>query len=445
MTTSSSITVTDRIAQLLHELGIKQAHFAGRSLGDLGGLAVQLPQLFASLTLVCPSGLDVDLVSPLASRLLVFRGESTGYDAVGKLVASLPGARLAVAHNDAAWSDLIAHHRDDVVAGLLPFLAERTSAAAQTAATTQDGEIGSVAGINYRVQGAGPPLVLMPLGLIPSQWDPILDVLAESYCTITLGGPHLGMVALLELRGTTVGYRDMVGALLQDVLLDAGHTVLEIGCGTGAISRWLARRTAGRNPIIGVDVNRYFLREAADMVRSEGLEGIVQFQEGNAHALPFDDDQFDLTLSATVLEEVNADAALAEMIRVTKPGGHVGVIVRAKDVPYFVNLPLDPTIKAKVEHPSAQGSDAGPDGCADATLYNRFQASPLTNVKMFPYLAALNEPFIIDFFRDTVSSILDDAERAALHAACKQARVDGTFVFSYPHHCAVGRKLQAAG
>lgn len=158
------------------------------------------------------------------------------------------------------------------------------------------------------------------------------------------------------------------------------------------------------------------------------------------HTLPFDDDQFDLTLAVTVLEEINADKALAEMIRVTKPGGSVGVIVRAKDVPYFVNIPLDAAVKAKVEHPSAQGSDAGPDGCADATLYNRFQASPLTNVKMLPYLAAFNEPFVIDFFRDSVSWVLDEAETAALHAACAQVKEDGTFVFSYPHHCAIGVK-----
>jgi hypothetical protein len=194
------MTVSDRIAQLLQEIGIEHAHFAARSLGNLRGFVEQHTELFASLTLVCPWEVDVALISPLASRLLVFRGDSDGYDALGALVESLPEAKLAVAHNDIAWSDLIAHHRGDLVADLMPFLAEQSSAAALPAATLQDGASGSVAGINYRVQGAGPPLVLMPLGLIPSQWDPIMDVLVERYCTITLGGPHLGMVALLEMR-----------------------------------------------------------------------------------------------------------------------------------------------------------------------------------------------------------------------------------------------------
>ena len=56
----------------------------------------------------------------------------------------------------------------------------------------------------------------MPLGLIPSQWDPIVPVLAENYCTITLGGAELGMVSLLENRATTAGYLNMVKALVQE-------------------------------------------------------------------------------------------------------------------------------------------------------------------------------------------------------------------------------------
>lgn len=443
MTITQAMTISDRIARLLQELGITQAHFAGRSLGDLSGLVAQHPALFATLTLVCPQRLDVDIVSPLASRLLVFRGESAGYDAVGELVDALPGSKLAVVHNDVAWSDLIAHHRDNIVKRLIPFLAERTSAAALNPTTVKDGEMGSIAGINYRVRGVGPPLVLMPLGLIPSQWDPIMDLLAENYCTITLGGPHLGMVAVLEARAATTGWRDMLAALVQNVPLEAGCSVLEIGCGTGANIRWLARRITRKNRIVGVDLNRYFLREATDMARNDRLDDIVQFKEGNALALPFDDNQFDLTLSITVLEEINADLALAEMIRVTKPRGHVGVIVRAKDVPFFVNLPIDVSIKAKLEHPSAHGSEAGPDGCADATLYSRFHASPLTAVKIFPFLAAFNEPAVLDIFRAWMGELLDDRERAVFYAACERVKADGTFVWSYPHHCAIGVKPTA--
>lgn len=47
---------------------------------------------------------------------------------------------------------------------------------------------GEHAGFFYRIQGEGPPLVLLPLGLAPSQWEPLIPMLAPHYCTITLSG-----------------------------------------------------------------------------------------------------------------------------------------------------------------------------------------------------------------------------------------------------------------
>ncbi len=437
--TTTELTITERIAQLLQHLGVEKAHFASRNLGDLTGLAEQHPEIFASLTLVCPAPPSVDIVGALGPRLLVFRGDRTDYDRLGQLIETLPGATLAVLQNDIAWSDLVARHADEIMSTLLPFLAKQTPATLSNL-SVRDGIHGVVAGVSYHIQGSGPPLVLMPLGLVPSQWDPIVSFLAEKYCTITLGGAELGMVSLLEKRATMAGYLDMVNALVQEAQLQPGESVLEVGCGTGALNRWLARHTNRKNPITGVDINRYFLREATNMTRNDGLEGVVQFKEGDATTLPFEDNQFDLTMSVTVLEEVDADAVLAEMIRVTRPGGTVGVIVRAKDIPYFVNLPLDDNLKAKIQHPSAHGSNAADDGCADASLYRRFQASTLTNVKMFPYLAAFNEDFAIDIFQGAVGQILGQAEKEALQEACAQARTDGTFIWSYPHHCAVGKK-----
>lgn len=439
MITKTKLTVTERIVQLLQHLGIEKAHFASRSLDDLTGFAKRHPEMFASLTLVCPATPPIDIISPLGSKLLVFRGDGSDYDPLSQVIETLPDAILAVLQNDSAWSDLVARHAEEITSALLPFLEKHTSAELSNLAIN-DKTYGVVAGISYHIQGSGPPLVLMPLGLVPSQWEPIIPVLAEKYCTISLGGAELGMVSLLEKRAATAGYLDMVKALVQEAQLQPGESALEVGCGTGALSRWLARHTDRRNPITGVDINRYFLREASDMARTDDLGDVVQFRDGDATALPFTDDQFDMTISVTALEELDADAALAEMIRVTKPGGTVGVIVRAKDIPYFVNLPLDDVLKAKVQHPSAQGGDAAEKGCADASLYRRFQASPLTDVKMFPYLAALNEEFVIDIFQGNVGYILDQTEKEELQKACAQARVDGTFVFSYPHHCAVGKK-----
>jgi ubiquinone/menaquinone biosynthesis C-methylase UbiE len=52
---------------------------------------------------------------------------------------------------------------------------------------------------------------------------------------------------------------------------------------------------------------------------------------GNAERLPFADASFDHAYSVTVLEECDADLALRELRRVVRPGGRVGVVVRATD------------------------------------------------------------------------------------------------------------------
>src|SRR5205085_434716 len=104
----------------------------------------------------------------------------------------------------------------------------------------------------------------------------------------------------------------------------------------------------------------------------------IAFREGRGEALPLPDGSVDVALSCTVLEEGDADRMLAELIRVTRPGGRIGVIVRAIDIPEWVNGPLGAAIKAKVEAPGLFGAGVVANGCADASLYARFRAAGLT-------------------------------------------------------------------
>ena len=133
-----------------------------------------------------------------------------------------------------------------------------------------------------------------------------------------------------------------VRGLIDVIDVRPREAILEVGCGSGVILRRLARQTAGANRIVGVDISPYLLREASALARGEGLEASIAFREGNAEALPFPDNSFDITMACTVLEEGDADRMLAEMVRVTRPGGRVAVIVRTIDMPWWVNAPLRP-------------------------------------------------------------------------------------------------------
>jgi ubiquinone/menaquinone biosynthesis C-methylase UbiE len=104
----------------------------------------------------------------------------------------------------------------------------------------------------------------------------------------------------------------MVRQLLETAQLQPGEGVLDVGCGSGVLDRWLAQYTGGANRIVGVDVNRYLLGEAATLLRHEGVEGVIEFREGNAEPLSFLEASFVVAMWHTVLEEGDADRMLAE-------------------------------------------------------------------------------------------------------------------------------------
>ena len=98
-------------------------------------------------------------------------------------------------------------------------------------------------------------------------------------------------------------------ALVADV---APESVLDIGCGEGIVTRRIARSTSGR--VAGLDVESPRLRAAW-----EGAGRRVDYVVGDAQALPFADDEFDLVSLVEMLQLVeDPDRALAEAARVAR-------------------------------------------------------------------------------------------------------------------------------
>ena len=251
----------------------------------------------------------------MGAKLLVVNGEiGANAERIQAAVNKIQGASLFTlsSYTFLGWSDAVADRTEEIGNAMLDILSRRNTASEQSLSpTASEGEI---ADISYRIRGAGPPLVLLPLFLAPSQWEPLISRLSKQYCTITLGGIHLGAVAILESRGYATGYLQMVRTVIDEAELHPGERVLEVGCGTGVLDRWLARHTAGAHRIVGVDINQYLLREAEALSRKEGLDHTIDYREGNAEALPFPDGSFDVAMSARVIEEVDANRLLAELV-----------------------------------------------------------------------------------------------------------------------------------
>jgi SAM-dependent methyltransferase len=433
------LTVADRLLALLQHLGIERAHVAGRLAADWAGIVAVRPEMVASLTLL--NSFEPRTVAPLAGRLLVVTGDQGAMPEMVRQALADPatvGARHVCLpeYNLFAWSDVAVERGEEFATALLPFLA-----AIECAPVLLPEGDGEIAGLAYRIRGAGPPLVLLPLFLSPSQWEPLMPRLAERYCTVTLGGPHLGAVAVLEARGRAIGYRQMLRTLIEAAGLRPGESVLEVGCGCGAVVRWLARDTTQRHPITGVDINRYLLREAAALAARDELAEAIELREGNAEALPLPDASFDVVISVTVIEETDADRMLAEMVRVTKPGGRVAVIARSVDLPFVMNMPLSPALKAKVERPGAVGGVA-PAGCADASLYRRMREAGLSEIRMMPLWPAFdqNDRSFVDFIQGGLLQQLTAEETQEWSAARAQAEAEGTFFLAWPHHAVVATR-----
>src|SRR6516164_8289286 len=134
---------------------------------------------------------------------------------------------------------------------------------------------------NARLSGSpSDPRGLLPLSLAPSQWDPLIATLSAQYCAITLGGPLLGVVGMLEERGRS-NYLALVCNVLDSIEIKPGEVVLETGGGSGVVVREIARRTAGANRIIDVDISSYLLREAEALAKQAGFADRISFQEGH--------------------------------------------------------------------------------------------------------------------------------------------------------------------
>ncbi len=100
--------------------------------------------------------------------------------------------------------------------------------------------------------------------------------------------------------------------------------VLEVGCGTGAVTRALARREGFSGHVLGVDQSAHFIQAAQHFAQQEGLGEQVEFRIADAHCLELPQASFDAVIAHTLISHVSdPHAVLHEMARMVKPGGSV--------------------------------------------------------------------------------------------------------------------------
>ncbi|MFL5760357.1 MAG: class I SAM-dependent methyltransferase [Thermomicrobiales bacterium] len=117
--------------------------------------------------------------------------------------------------------------------------------------------------------------------------------------------------------------RPAADAFLAWLAPSAGRRWLDVGCGTGALTQAILV-AADPGEVLGVDPSADFIGSA----RARIADPRVRFAVGDARALPMTNDNYDVVVAGLVLNFVPEPAvAVAEMVRVARPGGIVGAYV----------------------------------------------------------------------------------------------------------------------
>lgn len=131
-----------------------------------------------------------------------------------------------------------------------------------------------------------------------------------------LSPEELAPIDEFHIRGRTATLE-----LAQAAGLRSTMRVLDVGSGIGGTSRCLAKEFGCR--VTGIDLTEEYCQVASMLTEKVGLDGLIDYQQGNATDLPFEDNEFDVVWTEHVAMNIPDKRRLyGEMHRVLRPGGH---------------------------------------------------------------------------------------------------------------------------
>lgn len=208
----------------------------------------------------------------------------------------------------------------------------------------------------------------------------------------------------------------LVDLLHSDTAYPPGDTVLEAGCGVGAQTITLARRSPDAR-FTSVDVSADSITEAKRTGDRAGLTN-VEFRQEDIFALPFDSESFDHVFVCFVLEHLSRPVeALAILREVLKPGGTITVIEGDHGSGCF--YPDSAAAREAIQCQVRLQGDAGGNALIGRQLYPLMVEAGFDAVGVSPRMVYVDSsrPDLVDgFTRKTFTAMIEGVRETALEA-----------------------------
>jgi ubiquinone/menaquinone biosynthesis C-methylase UbiE len=227
--------------------------------------------------------------------------------------------------------------------------------------------------------------------------------------------------------------------MIELLAIDRGQRVLDVGCGLGHEVLRLAARVGAEGAVVGVDHNPRMIAEAKR--RAQGMTAPITFQVGDALHLDFPDHSFDRARCERVLLYLERpEQAIAEMARVVRPGGRIGVF----DLDYGGTL-IDGPDRRLTERVMAVLTDSVPSGWVGRKALGYFLRAGLVDVSVTPYPMRVPYPAYVRLVEGVLAGGVEQgqitaAEVALWSEAMSAAEREGRFLAVVMALIVVGRK-----
>jgi ubiquinone/menaquinone biosynthesis C-methylase UbiE len=121
---------------------------------------------------------------------------------------------------------------------------------------------------------------------------------------------------------------------LERLSVVEGETVLEIGSGTGHCLKWMAKLVGPAGTVYGIDISPKMIEKTKRRLEKERLANRAELCCGDATCLPFNESAFDAVFMSFTLEVFDTPEiprVLAQIKKVLKPGGRLGIVAMSKE------------------------------------------------------------------------------------------------------------------